>query len=133
MVSGIPKQDPICFVCLLPRLSWPPDLSSICFPLCQVSPSNVRKLCQQDLVACSEEAQLSAVPAVAEVLRSRFPQDPQLPVGLVQVRRCMLSPAMTINRLPQGCGFAFYSYTESVLFLNILYRIALQDAEDSAV
>jgi hypothetical protein len=38
----------------------------------------------QDLLA-SEESQLAVVPALAEVLHSRFPQDPELPVGLVQV------------------------------------------------
>lgn len=38
----------------------------------------------QDLLA-SEETQLAVVPALAEVLHSRFPQDPELPVGLVQV------------------------------------------------
>lgn len=38
----------------------------------------------QELLA-SEETQLAVVPALAEVLHSRFPQDPELPIGLVQV------------------------------------------------
>ena len=39
----------------------------------------------QELLAHGEEAQLAVVPALAEVLQSRFAGDPELPVGLVQV------------------------------------------------
>lgn len=49
-------------------------------------------------MASGGEAELAAVPAVAEVLRGRFPQDPTLPVGLVQVlHELVLLGSMNVN------------------------------------
>ena len=70
--------------------------------------------CMQDLLA-SEETQLAVVPALAEVLQSRFPQDPELPVGLVQAGSDSKQRLQTVCSQHMGVALYLLDGTDTAL------------------